>query len=113
VRELAAKADVLIENYKLGDLKRYGIAYDDVRKINPGIVYCSVTGFGQSGPYAARPGYDFIFQGIGGVMSITGERDELPGGGPQKVGIAVTDVMTGMAAGRSQRPGAAARRDTS
>jgi glutaryl-CoA transferase len=95
-RELAAKSDVLIENYKLGDLKRYGLAYEDVRKVNPGIVYCSVTGFGQSGPYASRPGYDFIFQGIGGVMSITGERDELPGGGPQKVGIAVTDVMTGM-----------------
>ncbi len=95
-RELAAKSDVLIENYKLGDLKRYGLAYDDVRMVNPGIVYCSVTGFGQSGPYSARPGYDFIFQGMGGVMSITGERDELPGGGPQKVGIAVTDVMTGM-----------------
>jgi glutaryl-CoA transferase len=95
-RELAAKCDVLIENYKLGDLKRYGIAYEDVRKVNPGIVYCSVTGFGQSGPYAARPGYDFIFQGMGGLMSITGERDALPGGGPQKVGIAVTDVMTGM-----------------
>ena len=95
-RELAAKSDVLIENYKLGDLKRYGLAYEDVRKVNPGIVYCSVTGFGQGGPYSSRPGYDFIFQGMGGVMSITGERDELPGGGPQKVGIAVTDVMTGM-----------------
>jgi formyl-CoA transferase len=95
-RELAAKCDVLVENYKLGDLQRYGLAYEDVREVNPGIVYCSVTGFGQSGPYSARPGYDFIFQGIGGVMSITGERDELPGGGPQKVGIAVTDVMTGM-----------------
>jgi len=95
-RELAARCDVLMENYKLGDLKRYGLAYEDVRKANPGIVYCSVTGFGQSGPYSSRPGYDFIFQGMGGVMSITGERDELPGGGPQKVGIAVTDVMTGM-----------------
>lgn len=95
-RELAAKSDVLIENYKLDDLKRYGLAYADVRKVNPGIVYCSVTGFGQNGPYASRPGYDFIFQGMGGVMSITGERDALPGGGPQKVGIAITDVMTGM-----------------
>ncbi len=99
VRELAAKSDVLIENYKVGDLARYGLAYDDVRKLNPRIIYCSVTGFGQDGPYAQRPGYDFIFQGMAGLMSITGERDELPGGGPQKVGIAVTDVLTGMYAG--------------
>jgi len=96
VRALAAKSDVLIENYKVGDLARYGLAYDDVRKANPGIVYCSVTGFGQDGPYAQRPGYDFVFQGMCGLMSITGERDELAGGGPQKVGIAVTDVLTGM-----------------
>ncbi len=96
VRDLAAKCDVLIENYKVGDLARYGLAYDDVRQVNPGIVYCSVTGFGQDGPYAQRPGYDFVFQGMCGLMSITGERDEQPGGGPQKVGIAVTDVLTGM-----------------
>jgi formyl-CoA transferase len=96
VRDLAAKSDVLIENYKVGDLARYGLAYDDVRSANPGIIYCSVTGFGQDGPYAQRPGYDFVFQGMCGLMSITGERDELPGGGPQKVGIAVTDVLTGM-----------------
>jgi crotonobetainyl-CoA:carnitine CoA-transferase CaiB-like acyl-CoA transferase len=96
VRALAAKSDVVIENYKVADLVRYGLAYDDVRKVNPGIVFCSVTGFGQDGPYAQRPGYDFIFQGMCGLMSITGERDELPGGGPQKVGIAVTDVLTGM-----------------
>jgi crotonobetainyl-CoA:carnitine CoA-transferase CaiB-like acyl-CoA transferase len=96
VRSLAAKSDVLIENYKVGDLARYGLAYDDLRKANPRIVYCSVTGFGQDGPYAQRPGYDFVFQGMCGLMSITGERDDLPGGGPQKVGIAVTDVMTGM-----------------
>ncbi len=96
VRNLAAKSDVLIENYKVGDLARYGLAYDDVRQANPGIIYCSVTGFGQDGPYAQRPGYDFVFQGMCGLMSITGERDELPGGGPQKVGIAVTDVLTGM-----------------
>jgi crotonobetainyl-CoA:carnitine CoA-transferase CaiB-like acyl-CoA transferase len=96
VRDLAAKSDVLIENYKVGDLGRYGLAYDDVRKVNPGLIYCSVTGFGQDGPYAQRPGYDFIFQGMCGLMSITGERDDLPGGGPQKVGIAVTDVLTGM-----------------
>jgi formyl-CoA transferase len=96
VRDLAAKSDVLIENYKVGDLARYGLAYDDVRKLNPGIIYCSVTGFGQDGPYAQRPGYDFVFQGMAGLMSVTGERDDLPGGGPQKVGIAVTDVLTGM-----------------
>jgi len=96
MRDLAAKSDVLIENYKVGDLARYGLAYDDVRRLNPRIIYCSVTGFGQDGPHAQRPGYDFIFQGMAGLMSITGERDELPGGGPQKVGIAVTDVLTGM-----------------
>src|SRR5262245_33112312 len=96
VRSLAAKSDVLIENYKVGDLARYGLAYDDVREANPQIIYCSVTGFGQDGPYAPRPGYDFVFQGMCGLMSITGERDDLPGGGPQKVGIAVTDVLTGM-----------------
>lgn len=96
VRELAAKSDVLIENYKVGTLKRYGLAYEDLKPLNPGLVYCSVTGFGQDGPYAKRPGYDFIFQGMGGLMSITGERDDYPGGGPQKVGIAITDVLTGM-----------------
>jgi crotonobetainyl-CoA:carnitine CoA-transferase CaiB-like acyl-CoA transferase len=95
-RELAAKCDVLLENYKVGGLAKYGLGYADVKKTNPGIVYCSVTGYGQNGPHAHRPGYDFIFQGMGGLMSITGERDELPGGGPQKVGIAVTDVMAGM-----------------
>jgi formyl-CoA transferase len=95
-RALATHCDVLIENYKVGDLARYGLAYEDVRKLNPRIVYCSVTGFGQDGPFASRPGYDFIFQGMGGLMSITGERDDRPGGGPQKVGIAITDVMTGM-----------------
>ncbi|MGB5081006.1 MAG: CaiB/BaiF CoA-transferase family protein [Burkholderiales bacterium] len=94
--KLAAKCDVLIENYKVGGLAKYGLAYEDVRKINPRIVYCSITGFGQSGPSAHRPGYDFIFQGMGGLMSITGERDGEPGGGPQKVGIAVTDVLAGM-----------------
>jgi len=80
----------------VGGLAKYGLGYDDVRKINPRIVYCSITGFGQTGPHAHRPGYDFIFQGMGGLMSITGERDDLPGGGPQKVGIAITDVLTGM-----------------
>ena len=95
-REIAAKSAVLIENYKVGTLKRYGLGYEDLKKANPGLVYCSVTGFGQDGPYAPRPGYDFIFQGMGGLMSITGERDGQPGAGPQKVGIAITDVLTGM-----------------
>lgn len=96
VRELAAKCDVLIENYKLGTLKRYGLGYEDLKKLNPRLIYCSVTGFGQDGPYAPRPGYDFIFQGMGGLMSITGERDGEIGAGPMKVGIAITDVLTGM-----------------
>ncbi|HMH17288.1 MAG TPA: CaiB/BaiF CoA-transferase family protein [Burkholderiales bacterium] len=95
-RALAAKCDVLLENYKVGGLAKYGLAYEDLKKINPRIIYCSITGFGQSGPHAHRPGYDFIFQGMGGLMSITGERDSEPGGGPQKVGIAVTDVLAGM-----------------
>jgi crotonobetainyl-CoA:carnitine CoA-transferase CaiB-like acyl-CoA transferase len=96
VRELAAKCDVLLENYKFGDLARYGLGYEDLGKLNPALVYCSVTGFGQTGPYRDRPGYDFMIQGMGGIMSITGERDDLPGGGPQRVGIPIADIMTGM-----------------
>ena len=96
VRELARQADVLIENYKVGDLARYGLGYDDLRQLNPRLVYASVTGFGQTGPYRERPGYDFMIQGMGGVMSITGERDDRPGGGPQRVGIPIADIMTGM-----------------
>ena len=96
VRKLAAKSDVVLENYKVGQLKKYGLGYDELNAINPKIVYCSITGFGQTGPWSHRPGYDFIIQGLGGLMSITGERDDLPGGGPQKVGVAVTDLMTGM-----------------
>src|SRR5258706_7547192 len=95
-RELAAKCDVLLENYKVGGLAKYGLAYEDLGKINPRIIYCSITGFGQSGPSAHRPGYDFIFQGMGGLVSITGQADGRPGGRPQKVGIAVTDVLAGM-----------------
>ena len=94
-RELAAKCDVVAENFKVGDLKRYGLDYASLAAVNPKLVYCSITGFGQTGPYADRPGYDFIVQGMGGLMSITGERDDL-GGGPQKVGVAVADLMTGM-----------------
>jgi crotonobetainyl-CoA:carnitine CoA-transferase CaiB-like acyl-CoA transferase len=96
VRELAQRSDVLIENYKVGDLARYGLGYDELAKLNPRLIYCSVTGFGQTGPYRERPGYDFMIQGMGGVMSITGERDDLPGGGPQRVGIPIADIMTGM-----------------
>ena len=96
VRALAAKCDVVLENYKVGQLKKYGLDYDSLREVNPGVVYCSVTGFGQTGPWSHRPGYDFIIQGIGGLMSITGEADDRPGGGPQKVGVAVVDLMTGM-----------------
>ena len=96
LRQLVEQADVLIENYKVGGLKKYGLDYDSLQAINPRLIYCSITGFGQTGPYASRPGYDFAIQGIGGLMSITGERDGLPGGGPQKVGVAVVDVMTGM-----------------
>ncbi|WP_432262100.1 CaiB/BaiF CoA transferase family protein [Cupriavidus sp. TMH.W2] len=96
VRELAAKSQIVLENYKVGDLKRYGLDYETLKAINPSIVYCSITGYGQTGPSSHKPGYDFIFQGLGGLMSITGERDDLPGGGPQKVGVAVVDIFTGM-----------------
>lgn len=96
LRDLAAKADVVVENYKLGGLKKYGLDYDSLSKVNPRLVYCSITGFGQTGPYAPRAGYDFIIQGMGGLMSVTGERDGLPGGGPQKAGVALADVMTGL-----------------
>src|SRR5882762_9405846 len=95
-RELARTSDVLVENYKFGDLARYGLAYDDLKKINPRLVYCSVTGFGQTGPYRARPGYDFMIQGMGGMMSVTGEPDDVPGGGPQRAGVPVADIITGM-----------------
>lgn len=95
-RKLALTSDVLIENYKAGDLKRYGLAYEDLQADNPGLVYCSITGFGQTGPMRKVAGYDFIIQAMGGLMSITGERDDLPGGGPQKVGVAVADITTGM-----------------
>jgi crotonobetainyl-CoA:carnitine CoA-transferase CaiB-like acyl-CoA transferase len=96
VRSLAARSDVLLENYKYGDLARYRLGYDDLKAINPRLIYCSVTGFGQTGPYRERPGYDFMIQGMGGLMSITGERDDLPGGGPQRAGVPVVDIMTGM-----------------
>ncbi|RQR46396.1 CoA transferase [Burkholderia sp. Bp9140] len=96
VRELAAQSDVVLENYKVGQLKKYGLDYESLHAVKPDLVYCSVTGFGQTGPYAHRAGYDFIIQGIGGFMSITGERDSEPGGGPQKAGVAIADLATGL-----------------
>jgi crotonobetainyl-CoA:carnitine CoA-transferase CaiB-like acyl-CoA transferase len=96
VRKLALDSDVFIENYKVGDMARYGLSYDDLKALNPRLIYCSVTGFGQDGPMSNLAGYDFIIQGMGGLMSITGERDDLPGGGPQKLGVAFSDLMTGM-----------------
>ncbi len=95
-RALALKSDVMLENFKVGDLARHGLDYATLARDNPGLVYCSITGFGQDGPYRDRPGYDFMIQGLGGLMSVTGERDDLPGGGPQKVGVAVADLFTGM-----------------
>ncbi|MBB1624088.1 CaiB/BaiF CoA-transferase family protein [Achromobacter sp. UMC71] len=96
VRELALQSDILVENFKVGGLAKYGLDYASLKELNPRLIYCSITGFGQTGPYASRPGYDFMIQGMGGLMSITGERDDLPGGGPQKAGVAVADLMTGM-----------------
>jgi len=92
IKKLAAKADVVVENFKTGNLARYGLAWDDLKQINPKLVYCSITGFGQTGPYAPRPGYDFLIQGMGGVMSVTGE----PDGMAQKVGVPIADLMAGM-----------------
>jgi formyl-CoA transferase len=96
IRELVAQSDVVLENYKVGQLKKYGLDYEALCAIKPDLIYCSITGFGQTGPYAHRAGYDFIVQGMGGFMSLTGERDALPGGGPQKAGVALVDLMTGM-----------------
>ena len=96
VRELARRCDVLIENYKVGDLARYGLAYDDLKADNPRLIYCSVTGFGQTGPWKERPGYDFMVQGMSGLMSVTGEPDGIPGAGPMRVGIPIIDILTGM-----------------
>jgi formyl-CoA transferase len=96
VKRLAERADIVVENYKAGQLARYGLDYAALAAVNPRLIYCSITGFGQSGPHADRAGYDFIIQGMGGFMSITGERDDKPGGGPQKAGVAVSDLMTGM-----------------
>ena len=96
IRELAKSSDIMMENFKVGDLKRYKLDYESIRAINPGIIYCSVTGFGQTGPYAPRAGYDAIFQAMGGLMSVTGHIDGEPGAGPMKVGPSIVDYMTGM-----------------
>ncbi|HYD30855.1 MAG TPA: CaiB/BaiF CoA-transferase family protein [Azospirillaceae bacterium] len=96
VRDLARRSDVVIENFKVGGLKKYGLDYLSLKAINPRLVYCSVTGFGQDGPYRQRAGYDFMIQGLGGLMSLTGLPDGEPGGGPVKVGVAVTDIFTGL-----------------
>jgi glutaryl-CoA transferase len=96
LRKLAAASDAVVENYKVGQLAKYGLDYASLSAGNPRLIYCSITGFGQDGPYKDRAGYDFIIQAMGGFMSITGERDDLPGGGPQKAGVAVSDLMTGM-----------------
>ena len=96
VLDLARRADVLIENFKVGGLAAYGLDYESLKQINPRLIYCSITGFGQSGPYAARPGYDFLVQAMGGLMSVTGVKDGEPGAGPQKAGVALTDILTGL-----------------
>ena len=96
IKKMVLESDVLLENYKAGSLKKYGLDYESLKEINPKLVYCSITGFGQKGPRAQEPGYDFIIQGLGGMMSVTGERDDLPGGGPQKAGLAFADLTTGL-----------------
>jgi crotonobetainyl-CoA:carnitine CoA-transferase CaiB-like acyl-CoA transferase len=101
VRELAAQSDVVLENFKVGGLKAYGLDYASLSAINPRLIYCSITGFGQDGPYAARAGYDFLIQGMGGLMSVTGRAEGEDGAGPQKVGVALTDILTGLYAGNA------------
>ena len=96
VRELVADADILVENYKAGGLRKYGLDYDTLARINPRLIYLSITGYGQSGPLAQKPGYDYVFQGMGGLMSYTGQPDGTPGAGPLRTGVAVVDLMTGM-----------------
>jgi crotonobetainyl-CoA:carnitine CoA-transferase CaiB-like acyl-CoA transferase len=96
VRQLAAQSDVVLENFKVGTLDRFGLGYEALKAVNPRLIYCSITGFGQTGPKKSNPAYDFLIQAMGGMMSVTGERDDLPGGGPQKVGIPIIDLITGV-----------------
>jgi crotonobetainyl-CoA:carnitine CoA-transferase CaiB-like acyl-CoA transferase len=96
VREIALRSDVVVENFKVGALAKYGLDYAALSQLAPELIYCSITGFGQTGPYRERAGYDFLIQGMGGLMSVTGERDDRPGGGPQKTGVALVDILSGM-----------------
>ena len=96
IRQMAAQSDVLVENFKVGGLKHYGLDYESLKAINPRLIYCSLTGFGQTGPYAERAGYDLMIQAMSGMMSITGRADDVPGGGPLRVGVALTDIFTGV-----------------
>ena len=96
LRDLASKSDVVVENFKVGGLKKFGLDYEALRSLNPRLIYCSITGFGQAGPYAKRAGYDFMIQGMGGIMSVTGRPDGEPGGGPMKCGVAFADIFTGL-----------------
>jgi crotonobetainyl-CoA:carnitine CoA-transferase CaiB-like acyl-CoA transferase len=96
VRAIAARSDIVLENFKAGTLKRFGLDYESLRAVNPRLIYCSITGFGQTGPKRDAPAYDFMIQAMGALMSVTGEADDKPGGGPQKVGVPITDIMTGM-----------------
>ncbi len=96
IRQLADQCDVVLENFKVGGAAKFGLDYDTLRARNPGLIYCAITGFGQNGPDKDRPGYDFLVQAMGGLMSVTGQPDDTPGAGPQKVGVALTDIMTGL-----------------
>ncbi|MBR2514116.1 MAG: CoA transferase [Halomonas sp.] len=112
IKQLAAQSDVLLENFKVGGLKKYGLDYASLKAINPGLIYCSITGFGQESPYAHRAGYDFMIQAMGGIMSLTGKPDGEPGGGPVKSGVAFTDIFTGLYAANAVLAALYQRRDT-
>ena len=96
IRQMALQSDVLVENFKVGGLAKYGLDYESLKALNPRLIYCSITGFGQDGPYAGRAGYDLMIQAMTGMMDITGRADGTPGGGPQRVGVALTDLFTGV-----------------
>lgn len=112
VKALAARSDIVLENFKAGTLQRYGLDYASLKAINPRLVYCSITGFGQTGPKRDAAAYDFMIQGMGGLMSVTGEAEEMPGTSPQKVGVPITDLMTGMYAAIAVLAGLARRTQT-
>ena len=112
VRAIAARSDILLENFKVGALTRYGLGFAELEKLNPRLIYCSVTGFGQTGPRREQAAYDFMIQAMGGLMSVTGEADDKPGGGPQKVGVPVLDIMTGMYAAIAVLAALARRNET-